>query len=613
MLQALAHRGPDGRGVWRERNVLLGHTRLAIRDPKNPGSAQPMVTPCGRYALSYNGEIYNDADARVRLRARVAKVTGGKGFATRCDAETVLWALALDGARAFDYLRGVYAAAFVDVERGTLLLARDPLGVKPLVYSAVHGGGLAFASEPRALLEHPGIERSIDPMMLGAYLATSRRNYRDRTLFEGVRSVLPGDVVQLDLDAPQRGPKVIAGGSRFSRQVAPVDASSLEVDAQRCASVVTDSIQSQLVSDVPLCAFLSGGLDSAIMTRVATDKRQRGGASSLATWCASAKDDGAEVGEDPPAARAFADVIGSDHTDVHVDEEAFLAGWRDHVAHMLQPLSTPNEIAIAETARAIRASGALVALSGEGADEMFGGYDAPLSAFAAHACMPDPPIDAARFHLEVTSWVSPAALGNVLDRSFAEEAADYLVRSNQAAFQRAIEESGSFGTPLDAHLRLQRASNLPPLLERLDAATMRHGVEGRTPFADSQVLALADRIAFERKFQLDPAVDGEPRSSRSKIVLREAFCSTLPDAVVHRPKASFPMPFERWSAAVAVEAARSPFVADWIERPALEAVVSDPLKHWKLSWLIANLGLLGEAAFDVPLGIQAKESGPAAA
>jgi asparagine synthase (glutamine-hydrolysing) len=587
ILDALDHRGPDGRGTWGRENFILGHTRLAVRDLGSRAANQPLVTPDGRFALVYNGELYGDRELRQRLEPAVLRATGGQGFATTCDAETLLWALALEGPATLDRLRGMYALAFVDLKQRTMVLARDPLGVKPLVWARTETGGLAFASEPRALLQHPGVALAPDPAMIGAYLVTSRRSFAGRTFFEGIQFVDPGSVLEIQLASGDPAPKELASGVRFSR---PVDEKA--APAAECADIVDDSIRAQLVSDVPVCAFLSGGLDSAILTHTAADERARHGASPLASWCASAIEDGVELGPDPPIARGFADVLGSVHTDVHTNEATYLREWHEHIAHLWQPLSTPNEIAISETARAIRQTGAIVALSGEGADELFAGYDGALAAFCAHASMDDPPIDAARFHLEIGSWVSPAALGQVMRGPDTDEISDYLVKTNWAAFECAKEEAGVHGTALDAHLRLQCSMNLTPLLERLDGALMRHGVEGRTPFADEAVLAFANRQPFAAKFEAHAG-----GAHASKMILRDAFRSQLPQPIVDRPKASFPMPFERWSAHVAVEAAASPFVREWVQPAALAAVQSDPIKHWKLSWLIGNLGLFGEAAF----------------
>ncbi|MEM9380778.1 MAG: asparagine synthase (glutamine-hydrolyzing) [Planctomycetota bacterium] len=573
-LERLAHRGPDGRGLWREENVLLGHTRLAVRDPESAAAAQPIATPCGRYVLAYNGELYDDAALRRSLLPEVQRRTGGRGFVTSCDAETVLWALVLRGQRALEGLRGMYALAFVDLARRELLLARDPLGVKPLVW-AVAGRGLAFASEPLALVGHPRVERRPDADMVSAYLATSRRTLVGRTMFEGVEALLPGDVLRVDLCERTPRPVRVAGAER--------PAPEGPTDAEACRHVIEDSTLRHLVSDVPLCALLSGGLDSTILATIVADERP-----DLATWCASGVEDGREVGPDPRAARAVAARLGTRHTDVSIDRGTFVREWEAHVAHLGQPLSTPNEVAISETARAMRSSGATVTLSGEGADELFGGYDAALQAFAAHASLTRPPIGPARFHLEVTSWVSPADQERLLVDS--ARGSEFVVGAFDAAYRRGLRLAD--GDPLGAHLEVQREINLNALLERLDAATMRHGIEGRTPFADPEVARFARAVPMERKFVRGRGVDG------SKVVLREAFRGAVPPAITAREKASFPLPFERWSASMAGVLVGSRFLTDVVRPAAIRAVADDPAGQWRLAWLLGNLALWGDAVFE---------------
>lgn len=579
-LDELDHRGPDGRGVWRGQNVLLGHTRLAIRDPRNEAAAQPIVTPCGRYALAYNGELYNDDALRAELEPEVRAATGGAGFRTRCDAETVLWALALGGQRAIARLRGMFALAFVDLETQRLLLARDPLGVKPLVWAATPTG-VAFASEPRALVAHPAVRRAPDMEMFAAYLATSRRTMAGRTLFDGVESVQAGQTLRIDL-CKRRPRPVQLYTPGLLHGVAPGDP-----DPEACRSVVTDSVLAHLVSDVPVCALLSGGLDSTIITRVVSSTRD-----DLATWCASGVEGGAEVSPDPAQARAVAAELGTEHRDVHLRREDFMGAWEAHVRHLGQPLSTPNEVAIARMASEIRDSGARVALSGEGADELFGGYDAVLSAYAAHGQLVDPPIGAARFHLEAAAWLSPAAqdsllLGEAVGRT------DFVVEAYERAFALSQAQMRAGGGDLDAHLQLQRRFNLNALLERLDAATMRFGVEGRTPFADVAVARYAESLPMSAKF-----VEGGEGSARSKAVLRRAFQGVVPARIAGRPKASFPIPFETWCAPVAARIERSGFLAELVQPAVIDAVVADPAAQWRLTWLLGNLALWSDAALD---------------
>ena len=430
-LARLDHRGPDGRGVHVEGAALLGHTRLAVRDPGAPGAAQPMVSPCGRWVLVYNGELYEDAALRAALGPEVEAATGGAGFETRCDAETLLWLLTLRGIGALDRLRGMYALALLDVRDGVLWLARDPLGIKPLVHTVTSEGAFAFASEPAALLELDGVTAAPDLEMVSAYLATSRRSLFGRTLFSGVRSVRPGEVVRVELEAPWRGGQVVADAGRFAAQVEHAE------DARdRARALLEESVRAHLVSDRPLCALLSGGLDSAIVTQLAAASR---GAEGLATWCAAGHEDGADIGPDPAAARLVAARVGTSHETVPVDRGTFVRQWREHVAHLAQPLSTPNEVAISEISRAIRASGAVVTLTGEGADELFGGYDGVLTAFDAHeaaglAVGDGHGLSSARFHLEATSWIGPAAQEEALRPELAD-ASGFLIGAMEREFE----------------------------------------------------------------------------------------------------------------------------------------------------------------------------------
>lgn len=593
-LALLDHRGPDGQATWGHGNVALGHTRLAVRDPHSELGLQPIVSPCGRYALVYNGEIYNDSAVRSRIRSEVEACSGGAGFRSSCDAETMLWALAIEGLSALDRIRGMYAFAFVDTQLGLCWLGRDSLGIKPLVYRSTESGGFAFASETRALLALPGVPTAVDPEMIATYLATSRRTAFGRTLFEGVRCVLPGEVLRIDLRHPERGPRPVASGGRFAAQVAGLAGADNGADDgldNRLFRAVTDSVESHLIADVPLCGLLSGGLDSAIITSIAAARTGR-----LATWCASGVEDGEEIGGDPAAARLVSEKFGTDHHAVSVDRATYLREWRAHVEHLGAPLSTPNEIAIAEISRAIRSSGKVVALSGEGADELFGGYGSVLAAFAAHGDLTSSEITPGRLHLEVCAWVSPAAQDEILRPEFAGST-EFLVDAMEAQFAAENLAAGPRGSHLEAHLRMQRGTNLTALLERLDAATMRHGIEGRTPFADQRVRALADALPMDQKFRVD--LDSTA-PMESKIALRRAFAGVLPEEIVQRPKASFPLPFDRWSSPVTTRLTSSPLLLEFVERDALAEVTRHPAEHWKLGWLFGNLALFGEAV----LGLQ---------
>jgi len=263
----LSHRGPDDAGLWSNPRAAIGHRRLAVLDP-TPAGRQPMVgaadpaTGDPRYVLAYNGELYNDLD----LRADLASM--GVRFETSCDTETVLAALIAWGADALPKLRGMFAIAFYDAREHELLLARDPLGVKPLYYASTTVGPpeLLFASEPTPILEHPRFTPSPNLAMVSAYLTTIRTVLGDQTMFDGVHAVRPGEAVRIRFDhAPRIESRPFWTGERAH------DDGLFETSIDRTRDAVTASLIAHLRADVPTCSLLSGGLDSTILSTLAAD------------------------------------------------------------------------------------------------------------------------------------------------------------------------------------------------------------------------------------------------------------------------------------------------------------------------------------------------------
>ncbi len=583
MRDRLAHRGPDAAGLL-ERSLddaglrpwlMLGHRRLTVVDPA-PEAKQPMLSACGRFAIAYNGELYNDAE----LRRELARC--GAALRTRSDTETVLAALAAWGQAALPMFRGMYALALADLRDRTILLARDPLGIKPMCYHLADGV-LAAASEPSALLASGLIAPRADPVALAAYLMTIRTTIGARTLLAGVRTLLPGEWVRFET-GPDGEPR------ETTRGVVP-PASVVESDETRSArhttrEIVTDAVRRHLRADVPICGLLSGGLDSTIIASVAA--RELG---SLHTYCS-----GSPGGEDFAFARAAADALGTRHTDVPVTRELFARRVPEMVAALAWPLSTPNEVAIHEVARAMRADGMIVTLSGEGADELFGGYDGVLEwAARAEAQLdleaPDGETRASRLadaYLATHTWSSPASLPRVLARGLVEAEPWEDARAEYRALLASARRPGD---PLHAHLVLLRSINLEGLLRRLDTATMLAGVEGRTPIADAVVCAAAEMLPDDAKFRA--AAAGEP--ARTKIALREAFAADIPSHILRRPKASFPLPFQEWVADLAPIVRESVFLRNVLAPGVADAVAAQPAERWRLAWPLVNLALWAEA------------------
>jgi asparagine synthase (glutamine-hydrolysing) len=589
MRDTLAHRGPDGAGVVMREGFALAHRRLAIIDPTESGH-QPMLSADGRYGLVYNGELYNEAELRRDLRQC------GVVFGTQSDTETLLAALRRWGADALVRLRGMYAFAFVDFAARTVLLARDPLGIKPLYFTILDGHGLVAASELPAILAHPNVRAAPDLVTVSSYLTTIRTTLGHRTLFEGVHVLEPGQAIRLDFAGDAIGVEGFDTthliDDAILRQPASMFLDDDQGDLARVRAAVEDSVSRHLRSDVPLCSLLSGGVDSTIIAMLASRQVR-----DLRTFAA-----GARESEDLPFARLAATRIGSQHAEALVDQAMFDRRWPEMVQTLGVPLSTPNEVAINAVARLIRSSGCKVALSGEGADELFAGYDALMDACVA---VPTSGSEAnpGEFHLRAAAWVGLEAKSAILQPEVMRDLGQdsELLAAYQGQFTQ-LHERGLHG--LDAHLAFQRRVNLVGLLQRLDTATMLEGVEGRTPFADVAVASLATSIPMRLKYQ-SPSTSGGAISEggiavaqqtlpRTKLILRRACEDLVPEVILQRPKASFPLPFKNWMGTHANVMQRSGLSRAIFTDAAIETIASQPQTCWQFAWPAINLAMWGQ-------------------
>ncbi len=627
MRDAMIHRGPDGAGLWRNGHVALAHRRLIVIDP-SPAAGQPMRSEGGRFTLVYNGELYNDAELRADLD-RARGPDRGREFRTSSDTETLLAALERWGSDGVGRLRGMYAFALYDAREKTILAARDPLGIKPLYYwigRSRAGPLLILASEIPAILEHPDVPRRPDPVGVSTYLTTIRTVLGERTLFEGVRAVGPGQALRFELsgdairvtDIPchdhpgARIGMIVATPHTEGPRSSPSKPGDDRGTAAHVRAAVEDSVRRHLRSDVPICCLLSGGLDSTI---VATIARREG--DDLFTYCSGAptEDPGLGSQDDFTFARLVASRLGTRHAEAPVTRALFRERWAGMVRAQGVPLSTPNEVAINEVARRLRADGKIVTISGEGADELFAGYETPMAeALAFERTLADEP-DAharneltllarrARFQLDSNAWLplgaKPALFAPEVWKTLEGDHA--LIDAYEREFAGAWRD-GPNDDPLQAHLRFHRRVNLVGLLQRLDSATMLAGVEGRTPFADIEVAALAESLPLDLKYRTNRAREqaasipgsrplADARGSlATKCILRDAF-PDLPPEVLNRRKASFPLPFQDWLPDHAAARHASPFIRDWFNPAAIAQVTAEPSRLWQYTWPLINLAL----------------------
>ena len=597
MRDRMEHRGPDGAGLRDLGRAVLAHRRLAIRDLEH--GAQPMEA--GRWTLVYNGELYEDDLLRDRLKGE------GVTFTSRCDTETLLKALTRWDVDAIPQLRGMFAFGAWDAQEERLVLARDPLGIKPL-YFGEFGGDFVFASELPALLAHPDARPEPNPRVVSSYLTTLRTTLGHETLFAGIYTLQPGEAAI-----------VRARDGHADVQVLPYWTDALPdgetiTDAQ-VRETIAESVQRHGVSDVPSCLLLSGGLDSAIIGAEAT--RELKNPTDVQTFCAA---DPTDCGGDAHHARIMASHLGTTHHPVAVDRAAFADRWRELIDHSAMPVSTPNQTAILAVARALKPH-ATVALSGEGADELFGGYAPPmlsgLDGSLARRWGARP--DATRFqdelraqygtldlgddvehYLRCTSWVHPLTKPGLLTSSALEASGRDEALTQHLAEQLSYDRlpSGDLAPFGERLLRTHRRINLTGLLQRLDLCTMLASVEGRTPFADARVADLAMRMPLRDKLVVAPHADGLPSSASAllesgrvttKAPLRRAWADALPESISTRPKTSFPLPFQEWMRDLASHVPDGEAVQRVFRPEAIAALRAGGGAQWPVAWPVWNI------------------------
>jgi len=544
MLASLEHRGPDDRGAFAGDGVALGMTRLSIIDLVT--GQQPMSSDDGAARIVFNGEIYNFRAVRAELQA------GGHRFRTQSDTEVILRAWEADGERCVERLRGMFAFAIWDARRRRLFLARDRLGKKPLYYWR-GGGALVFASEIKALLCHPGPGRAVDWPALHHYLAYGYTP-AGRSAFAGIMKLPPGHTATLDGDTftARRYWSLPAAASPI--RLAPAEL------AQRLRDEIREAVRLRLESDVPLGAFLSGGVDSSVV--VASMREVTSGrltTFSIGFGAAAASHD------ELPYARQVAERFGTEHHEEILEPKA--AELAPLIVRSFdEPFADSSAIATyavaAATARHVK-----VALSGIGGDETFAGYPRYLGVRVSEAWTRLPrwlrrPAGAAAAGLlsesytsrNLRDWVVRFAAGAERPlperyfgwtRFFDGPALDALatpalsahLTGDPDADGRAAWATRSGGDAVDGAFRIDLATYLPDdLLVMADRMSMAHSLELRGPFCDHRLIETSLAIAPSVKLP----------GFRLKGLLKAAYADVLPPAVLTHRKQGFMIPLAGW-------------------------------------------------------------------
>ena len=533
----LRHRGPDGSAclTCMGGRCLLGHCRLAIIDLE--GGAQPMSNEDETIWVILNGEIYNYIEIREKLIAQ------GHRFRTQSDTEILVHLYEEKGHALLDDLDGMFAFAIVDEKKEELFLARDRFGEKPLYYAPLNEGrGLVFASEMKALFPFPGLDNHLD-VPASAQFLTVGYVPAPRTHFQGVRKLMAGQALSLD---PGNGlrtwrywqPRIETNGTKPP---------SREFAVESVRARVLQSVRLRLRSDVPIGAFLSGGVDS---TCIAAAIRELQPAAKLSTFCASFDD---QQLDEAPYARLVAEHLGTDHHEVHFSSGDFLAIFDDLIDHYDEPFGDVSMFPTFAVCRAARQV-CKVMLSGDGGDECFGGYSQMFGYYRWHGVRRTALANAAAKrlrHIWRSGWRGIGLLGflskNDWELLHPPECRDaltsYFLPDHRGEAERGLRElevraleHARHPYPLSA-FEATASSYLPEqIMVKVDRASMRASLECRAPFLSPDLMHFATSLPMEYHFA----------RGMGKAILRDALPSWVPPEIRWRQKRGFTPPLCKW-------------------------------------------------------------------
>jgi len=501
MSESLQRRGPDASGLFLQDRIGLGHRRLSILDT-TAASNQPMIDSELGLAIAFNGCIYNFRELRRTLQEK------GYRFFSGGDTEVILKAYAAWGARCVERFHGMFAFAIWERDSGRVVLARDRLGIKPL-YLAEDGMHLRFASTLPALLAAGGVNTEIDPVGLHNYMSLHAVVVPPRTILKGVRKLPPATIVTVEPDGTRREEtywKLEVGRRPQDRAMSKSEWQEAVLDA------LTLSIKRRQVADVPVGVLLSGGLDSSLVVALLAESGQTG----LKTFAIGFENVGKLQGDEFKYSDFVARKFGTEHERIHIPSDAALRALPDAVEAMSEPMMSHDAIGFYLLSREV-AKQVKVVQSGQGADEVFGGYHWYPKMMRSN----DPATDYARVyfdrdHEEMSEALSP----------------EYLGEDHSGEYARTYFERAGNQRPIDATLQLDTEVMLvDDPVKRVDNMTMAWGLEARVPFLDHELVELAARIPPELKVR-----DG------GKYILKEASRGVVPSEIVDRPKGYFPVP-----------------------------------------------------------------------
>ena len=546
MTGVIAHRGPDDTGVWHDDSAFIGQRRLSIIDVSSAGH-QPMPNETGELWIVFNGEIFNHADLRPGLEQ------AGHRYQSHCDTETIVHSFEQFGPDCVTRFRGMFSFAIWDKTNRRLFCARDRLGIKPFYYFW-NGSVFAFASEIKALLEHPAISASLRESALPEYLTFGYTSGQE-TMFQGIRKLMPGHTLTLDCAAASPTPQI----RQYWDVPAPPQTPEHRTDKEwidETRQRLEETVRMRLMSDVPLGMFLSGGVDSSAIA--AMIKRMTN--SPVKTFSVGYSEAAySELGY----AAEVAKTIGTDHHEVVLGMEDFFSALPKLIWHEDEPISWPSSVSLHFVAE-LAAKHVKVVLTGEGSDELFAGYSRygwtrlNLRLLSAYQKFVPASLRSAVRSQATNSSLLSGDMRRKLGHSFLgrEESIESLFVDNfyspfSATNRKALLRQPATGeydnflsywnarpdAPLiDRMLYADQKTYLVELLMKQDQMSMASSIESRVPFLDHTFVEFAMRMPDTMKI----------RGKVQKYVLKEAVKDLLPASIIHRTKMGFPTPLRQW-------------------------------------------------------------------
>jgi asparagine synthase (glutamine-hydrolysing) len=535
--ESLLHRGPDQQGVYESRDVSLGVVRLKVIDPD--GGDQPMVSEDGNTVIVFNGEVYNHKSIRDELEKL------GHRFRSRCDTEVILHAFIEWDTGCFQRLRGMFAIAVLSDSGRRLVLARDRMGIKPLYYHQ-RGQNLYFGSELKAILEHDEVDRTLDMIALQEYLSF---NYvpSDRTLLAGMRKLAPGHWLEWN-----------SGEVRVSRwwelSVTRRRGMSLESAKEELDGLIRQSVREQLVSDVPLGIWASGGLDSSTILHYAAEES----AQRLKTFSISFD---SRCCDETEYFREIAEAYGTDHHEFCLTSDVDLRdAIEDFAWYSDEPCGDAGAVPVWFLSRMSRRH-VTVALSGDGADELFGGYityqadnwarylravPAGIRRLALNSLQRWWPASDEKISTEykLKRWIEGSFLPSdeahfFWNGAFSSAQKELLLPGEACTrFAATLDDiPASMVRGLNRYMLLdQKYYLVSNILPKLDRMSMAHALEVRPPYLDHRIVEFA--ASLPEKYKI--------RGFTLKCLLKELMSGKLPDRIIRRKKMGLDIPTHRW-------------------------------------------------------------------